>query len=320
MKNKYLFLMAWVLLALPLVIYAQKQTVGEEVFIQYESQHPYTSGLQSDEIIWRQEIAYTDRPASYVAVHFSQFNLADGDKLILRSPNRERTWEYTSNDNERGEFWSIPIYGNRAVIEIISNSGNSSFGYVIDKIARGFTSEELGNTSLTICNEDDREEAKCYQESEVEVYDKSRAVARLWLNGTAVCTGWLVGDEGHLMTNQHCIENETDANNTVVEMMAEGEACSSDCETPEACEGQFVANGVQLIQNNGPLDYALVLLPTNASLTYGYLTMRETGAEVGERIYIPQHPKGWGKQIAVFSDNPDDAEDGFVHVQTITQG
>lgn len=319
MANKQLLLIALVFIALSSVVYAQRQPVGEEVFIQYESQHPYHLGIQSNEVVWTQEIVYTDGPASYVAVHFSRFNLADGDKLILRSPSGERRWEYTSKDNDRGGFWSIPIYGNQAIIEIISKSGNSSFGYVIDKIARGFTSEEIENTSLTICNEDDREEAKCYKDSEVEVYDKSRAVARLWINGVANCTGWLVGDEGHMMTAEHCIENEMVANNTVVEMMAEGEMCTSICETPGACRGQFVADHVELIQNNADLDYALVLLPTNASLAYGYLTMRGSGAVVGERIYLPQHPNGWGKQIALFSDGPNEAEDGSALVQTITQ-
>jgi hypothetical protein len=44
------------------------------------------------------------------------------------------------------------------------------------------------------------------------------------------------------------------------------------------------------------------LLPANVSGTYGYLQFRDELPTVGERIYIPQHPSAWGKQLAVNSD------------------
>jgi len=274
MKKKIFIAAIWIILvSMSTSIYSQTLTVGEEVLIPYESKHPYAASSKTNEIVWSQEISYTEKTATYIAVHFSQFNLAVGDKLVLRSPNNERVWEYTSEDNDRGEFWSIPINGDRAIIEIVSSNSGGSFGYVIDKFARGFTQTEIqsANGTESICGEDDTEEAKCYEVSEPVVYEHSRAVARLLKNGTIHCTGFLVGDEGHLMTCQHCIQSQNVANNISVEMMAEGANCSVNCQNPLACPGTIVADEVTLVQNSDFLDYALVSLPTNVSSEYGYL-------------------------------------------------
>ena len=42
-------------------------------------------------------------------------------------------------------------------------------------------------------------------------YVRAKAVARLLIGGTSACTGWLIGSEGHLLTNEHCIHNASDA-------------------------------------------------------------------------------------------------------------
>ncbi len=320
MKN-YLKHWIWVLIfVLPTISYSQKLTVGEEVFIQYESPHPYESSKDPHKIVWAQKITYTEKTATYIAVHFEKFQLAIDDKLIFRSPDGNRQWEYTSADNRRDSFWSIPIYGNEAIIEIVSSSKNASYGYKIDKIARGFTQDEMvaANGPESICGNDDTEEAICYQNTEPMVYERSRAVARLWLSGTVNSTGFLLGDEGHLMTCHHAINNTNQANNTTVEMMAEGPDCATNCQTPAACPGDIVASAVTPVQFGCDLDYALVLLPNNVSQTYGFLQMRQSGPMMDEQIYIPQHPQGWGKRIAFVSDNSHDI-DGFIHVQGLTE-
>ncbi len=300
---------------------SQRQTVGEEVIVEYESPHPYSTSSESEQaVVWKQEIKYAAKKATYIAVHFAQFNIAVGDKLVIRSLDNESYWEYTSEDNKRVSFWSIPIYGDKAIIEIVSSNSRNSFGYDIDKIARGFTQEEIQNANSfrTICGEDDSEEAKCYEISEPIIYENSRAVARLWLNGIENCTGWLVGDEGHLMTCDHCIRTESEANNSTVEMMAEGTDCSINCKAPGLCPGDIVATSVEVIQTSCALDYSLVLLPDNVSDTYGFLTMKGDGPAIDDQIYIPQHPLGWGKRIAFVSDNENDT-DGTIQIQTLTK-
>ena len=212
------------------------------------------------------------------------------------------------------EFWGIHISGERAIVELFSQHAVGRGAVVIDKIAHGYPAEivdqkldfswqvapearewekSLGLKAL--CGADDSENAQCY--TGTAMYDKARAVARLHLNGSSACTGWLVGSEGHLMTNEHCIGNASTAANTDYEFMAEG-SCAQNCSSWFACPGTVVATSATLVQVNATYDFALVQLPTNPTGTYGYLQLRDTGAVTGERIYIPQHPAGWGKRIA----------------------
>jgi hypothetical protein len=116
------------------------------------------------------------------------------------------------------------------------------------------------------------------------------------------CTGWLIGNEGHLLTNNHCISNQSQASSATYEFMAEG-SCGTDCSVWGSCAGDVVADSATLIKANAALDYALLKLPGNPSQTYGYLTLRASGAVVGERVYVPQHPSAMGKRIAVYSSN-----------------
>jgi hypothetical protein len=110
------------------------------------------------------------------------------------------------------------------------------------------------------------------------------------------------------MTNEHCIEDQSDASNTDYEFMSEGATCGQIC--PQlGCDGTIEATSATLIQDSSSLDYALVELTSATDLptTYGFMRLRETGPLLAERIYIPQHPAGRAKEIAVESTYPDDA-------------
>lgn len=278
--------------------------VGEEINRTIESPHPYMgNSSQNYELVWKQTIS--ENNASYIAVHFQKFELAFGDYLIIRNPENTRFWKYSLGTESRQQFWSIHIYGDTAIIEIFSKNDTGGFGYKIDKIAKGFENIEM-RSPTALCGMDDTKEAVCYKNSEPFVYEKSRAIARLLINGTSACTGWLIGDDGHLMTNEHCIGNAIDANNVTVEFMAEGANCMTDCTTWFGCGGTIVATSTTLVKANANLDYALLKLPTNVSSTYGFLQLRETGAVLNERIYIPQHPQAWGKRIALESTDSHD--------------
>jgi len=204
--------------------------VGEEVKQVYESPHPYVGTEKTEgDLVWREEIVYSG--ASYIAVHFSKVELAKGDFIVVKSHDGESSWKYADLDVElksQGR-WTIPIYGEKAIIEIHSKNKEGSYGYSIDKIARGYTENELDDKYRDPDCEQQGLAAKCYQSIEPVVYDKSRAVAQLFINGTHICTGFLLGSEGHLMTNSHCIGNVVHANNTTVKLMKEGDDCNTDC-------------------------------------------------------------------------------------------
>jgi hypothetical protein len=292
--------------------------VGEPVMEKFETPHPYkgNAGVVVEKI-------YHYPNAGYISLHFSHFNLAPGDFVEIFSGDEQIRYVYrgkgkvVNNGTEViSEFWASHIPGDTAVLRLHSKNPSGGWGFAIDQWVRGFEKERINQildgmaSTMTepalepgqeaICSNDDKEWAKCYDGTTM--YDKARAVARLLMNGSSACTGWLVGSEGHLMTNNHCIGNQSTANNTDYEFMAEGATCATNCTGWLACPGIVEATSGTLVKTNSSLDYTLVLLPVNLTGTYGYLQLRDTLPILDERIYIPQHPGAYGKQLAVNSD------------------
>lgn len=296
--------------------------VGEEVASLVQSP-AYTASSHKLELVWHHELVY--KSATYIAPHFASLDLPEGAYLIVRTPDHTRSRTY-AGEGKPGlgsvGFWAMHMPGDRAVLELYSSTSLVPGAVRLDKFARGLETfhmtlpdEELVDveSEKALCGADDSLNARCYQSSEPQAYGRSRAVARLMINGTSACTGWLVGSQGHVMTNEHCINTASTAANTSFEFMAEGDTCNTNCDSWGGCPGTVAADSSTLIKVDANLDYALVLLPTNASSTHGYLQMRETGAVLGERIYIPQHPQAWGKRIAL-KDGANDAKVGSLSV------
>jgi len=299
--------------------------IGEEVTALLESAHPYggdappPAAAPFAEVVTAFEIAHVG--ATYVSPHFAAFNIEEGDFVVVRSPDRTRMWRYDGGPTAREPFWGISVPGPLAVVELHRVTTGGRYGFRIDRYARGLTSSERASDPCqpqTVCEPDDSNWAACYSASEPSAYNRGRTVARLTINGVFSCTGWLIGSQGHLITNHHCIGTAADAANTQVEFMAEGATCGTDCAAPPACPGTIEAVSTTFVKADQPLDYALVKPVTASSLPskYGYLQVRASGALPGERIYIPQHPQGWGKRFAVQSSQD---PSGFAEVATLTQ-
>lgn len=286
--------------------------VGESVKEKFETTHPY-SAVRG--IVWEREFHWPG--AGYIAIHFSRFNLAPGDYVEISSPDGQYVYTYKEKGKKvrNGKtfistFWASHIPADTAMVRLYSKNRNPGWGFVIDQWAHGYepgyiqaliSGYQEETTSIeSICSSDDKEWAQCYQDTPI--YDKSKTVTRLLIGGVSACTGWLVGSEGHIITNNHCISTQSDADNTDYEFMAEGTQCNSNCATPGGCPGVVEASSGTLVKTNASLDYTLIRLPTNLTGKYGYLQLRNSLPTIGERIYIPQHPNAWGKQIAVTSD------------------
>lgn len=285
-----------------------QERVGEEVAISLETPHPYWGPRSGEiELISTEEIYHSG--ASYIVPHFAAFALADGDYVVVRSPDGTRSWRYPQHGNPTSDFWAIRIPGDRAIIDLYSQNHLGGFGYTIDRYAHGDSAAETRRRiqEKAICGSDDTDWAPCYSATESTIYEESRAVLRLLINGTRKCTGWLVGSEGHVITNNHCIGSQSEASSTTYEIMAEGATCATDCDNdPMNCTGVVLATSATLVRTSVNLDYTLLKLPTNPTPTYGYLQLRQNSAMAGERIYIPQHPQFRGKRIAVESTDSHD--------------
>jgi hypothetical protein len=301
-----------------------KVKVGESVVDVIETSHPYKGG---EGLIFEREFYWPE--AGYISIHFTDFSLAPGDYVIVANEDGSVFYKYGSkgkmvNGNSKGlkDFWASHIPGDKAVVKLYSVNGKGGNGFTIDQWVHGYERGRIAaimteleartEDTEAICTNDDKEWAKCYSGT---IYDKSKTVARLLINGSSACTGFLVGHEGHLMTNNHCIGSQTDANNTDYEFMAEGATCTTDCRSWFACPGTVAATSGTLVKTDSALDYSLVKLPVNPSINYGWLQFRDHLPSVGERIYIPQHPRAYGKQISVYSD----VDGGYSQVNSLTQ-
>ena len=123
----------------------------------------------------------------------------------------------------------------------------------------------------------------------------TRAIGRLSVmtpRGRGSCTGFLVGSD-LMLTNQHCIAEDSDARQAWVEFGVDSVAAS-----PTSFRI------VKLIASDPQLDYSLVRLSGNAAATFGRLYLgagiaRNSTAKLQPiNLWIVQHPKGEPKKVA----------------------
>ena len=294
-----------------------QMTVGEYHQIRIDSAREYPGSADGRQLlVWEHQIRKPG--ATYIAVHFKDFHLAPGDYLNISDAEGGQIYTLAGRGKmDLGDFWARHVKGDVALLQLYATSSSGGRGFVIDEFAAGF--EDIGYTTdddEAICGTDDKENAICYETSQAAKYEKSKAVARLLIGGTRLCTGWLVSAENHLLTNHHCIENvyPYTAENTDYEFMAEAPDCAlTNC---KLCYPGDVYSGGTLVRSSSNLDYTLVRITSGSPASqYGFLQIDDRQAVVGELIYIPQHPGGRAKELAIESTDPSDG--GLCHVATI---
>ncbi|GLE01310.1 hypothetical protein PINS_up010140 [Pythium insidiosum] len=258
--------------------------------------------------------------AQYIAVRFDSFNLPERDEVVIR--NRDFSVAYTYSGKGRngaGAFFATFVPNDEVIVQYISRNkefgATNQYGFKIPAFARGLAPRPIE----TICGRDDSRPAKCFQNGTLYdelplAYERAKAVARLLINGTSLCTGWLAGSEGHMITNHHCIDDPALVDNTDIEFEAESASCQEECKKQLGCKGTIVTSASAFVTNNQEHDYAVVKLPESLNLKkYGFLQLREDGPVIGEEIYIPQHPVGWAKRIASKIEGGENAYIQTVH-------
>ena len=317
-------------------LHAQAIRAADRIPYIANSPHPYPGG-GGNAPVWTEVIEHPG--ATFIGVHFDRFELAPGDRLVVRSESGLQRHVYTGRGRaELGTFWASHIKGDVAILELFSpGQGGGAWGLSVDMVAAGFVdlgkdpSKNIPAGPEAICGSDDKENAICYNDGlggddDATIYNRSRAVARLLIENTLLCTGWLVGCEGHLFTNNHCIDDQmnlpgitpaTAAINTDYEFLSEAPACgTANC---QLCHpGGIWGGAATLIQRDVGLDYAFIQLAGNPQNTYGSFALDDRDAVVNERIYIPQHPGGRAKEIAVSSSDSTDPS-GFCEVFGINE-
>jgi hypothetical protein len=288
---------------------AQQITVGEHIPVRIETPQDYkgTSATQYGEHRWYYKLIHPE--ATYMALHFRDFDLGDGDVLMVSDPSGEQSYVLAGRGKmEAGTFWARHIKGDTVILNFIVTSAEGGRGFTIDEYVAGFV--DIGGDPRAICGADDKENAICYTGSHPVEYGRARAVCRLLSNGSGFCTGWLCSAQNHVMTNEHCVSSSSSAMNTDFDFMAEAPTCSTpNCQN--CFPGTVYGGGGIFIQDNYNLDYCLMqinVLPgeMDPAGTFGYLELDNRVAVPGEEIYIVGHPGARAKEMSIYSTHPND--------------
>ncbi|WP_299889500.1 trypsin-like peptidase domain-containing protein [uncultured Lacinutrix sp.] len=266
---------------------------------------------------------FSNKGSAYIKLYFESFDLKAGDFVKVYSPETGEEYIYSekgkiigANKEMVNQFWSGTLWSDTITVELHKVSTNNlNYGFNISKVAYGHTIERINHAveslgdplGRTICSADDKEPVVCYVGTEMS--RKAEAVCRLLIGGGGLCTGWLLGCDGSVMTNNHCVDSAGGAQNIDFLFNYRYDNCAATIDATS----DLVATSATFIQTDASLDFTLLQLPVNPTPTYGYLSLSSVAVTAGERIYIPQHPGGRRKEIAVNTDSNGDAN-GFAMV------
>ncbi|MEV6523536.1 serine protease [Longispora sp. NPDC051575] len=273
----------------------------------------------------RTELHYKD--AEYVKPHISKLVLLPGQYLKVSDKAGKESRYYgpeglplnpaslldvgktLSNGPLTGvDKWVMSVPGDTAVLEVVSKrlplptEKLGGLGVTVDKVARGFGKKELAAKEKprteSVCKRDDKSDAVCFQSEYPREFEHAKPVARLLINGVELCTAWRIGANNRMLTNQHCIASQRDVNNTEVWFNYQCAVCG-------AAKSEPVTKvwGDQFLATDDKLDFTLFSVGEFEEIqSFGYLEFDDRRPDAGEEIYIPQHPGGQTKQIAMTSD------------------
>ncbi|WP_157640776.1 trypsin-like serine peptidase [Longispora albida] len=167
----------------------------------------------------------------------------------------------------------------------------------IVRTARGFRPGEK------LCGDEDFRNVTCYAKSHPWTYEHSKAVARLRMvrpEGVFVCTAWRIGEGDRMLTNNHCFSTEDQAQGVEVQFNYQCGTCDS---TTVDTEQVIKVRPAGILTTRTNPDFTLYRVSDPGTIAhFGYLELATGAADVGEPVYIPQHPAGRPKQLAIHDD------------------
>jgi V8-like Glu-specific endopeptidase len=258
--------------------------------------------------------------ASYVKLHFDRMAMLPGDYVTVSNPSGTESYRYDAVTGKAAR-WAMSITGDTAVLEMHRAAGGvagkaagnvvgnllGTLGVGVDQVAKGFTRQQLkdapedqllapGRTGKeeSVCGTDTSKDAVCYKSSDPVAYTKSKAIARLLINGTELCTGWRVGPGNRMLTNNHCFTTSAEAYDTEVWFNYQCAQCGGyDVFQPTKVWGS------QVLSTDHTYDYTLFSVGDFAAIQkFGYLTLDTARPAKGQELYVPQHPAGEPTRIA----------------------
>jgi lysyl endopeptidase len=246
----------------------------------------------SAKVIAGQPVTISRPGAWYVKPHLT--GIRPGTRITVSNLDGSESYSYNEHGGlaaspDATGFWAMSITGDTAVVRL-----HGAGAAAIDKITRGFTAEEFNARPkpMSVCGTNDWRDVVCFRSSNPTEYGKTTPVARLLINGRSLCTGWRVGPNNRMLTNNHCFTSTAGI-----------EAWFNyDCTT---CGGTAAApttkvTAAQVLRTSAPLDYTLFTVNNFAAISsFGFIELDTRRPVVGEEMYIVQHPAGQLKKLGL---------------------
>lgn len=247
--------------------------------------------IQDGEYSYKKTYSLTHSGASYISLHFASMELDESCKMEIGSADDEQKYEMVGRGrHNQGMFWARHINGDSIKIDLSCEDWSRKAIFEIDEYVAGLPSEDSnrnlrGQTAsspfaplegrdgrdLTLCGSNDMRNAQCYASGEFSTeYNTAKPVAKIIIQGSGVCTGWLV--EGNiLITAEHCIQNTQQAMNAEYIFNYETQG-GKDCSRSGVKDGSSTEvnyEAAELLTSVFMDDYALIRLSGNPGATHG---------------------------------------------------
>ncbi|GGM46900.1 hypothetical protein GCM10012275_17440 [Longimycelium tulufanense] len=254
--------------------------------------------------------------AWYVKVRIAGLHLQPGESLTVADPDGSEIHTYSADPRRAAPgdspaspdgagFWALSVTGDTAVVSLRGRDGAAPSplsSATLDRITRGFTELEFAQRAavqpFSICGRNDYKDVVCYRSNAPTEFSKTPPVARLLMNGRTLCSGWRLGPNNRLMTNNHCLANTNIARRTEVWFNYQCPTCGGSGSEPVT-----KVLGNQVLKTDAGLDFTLFDVRNfNAVTKFGYLELDARLPGIGEEMYLVEHPRGQTKKLALADD------------------
>lgn len=277
--------------------------------------------------VWR--FTHLERDAAFLKPHFADFNLLPGDRLIVRGASGRVVEELTGRGPRgAGSFWGLSVFGDTIELELHTRRAYHQVPFRIDEVIVGdaamFEPLDLGASPESVCAPPDYEPAACYfggpdlvKEANLRASVGVMSVDTNPVTQGTWCSGSTLSADGHVLTNQHCIESQGDCNSAEFVYRYWNTECGP---SPIATDWVSVRCDQVLAQSPfiscdaglGDLDFTLASVMSTAGVDeFGFVSVDSSPLASSEAIYIVQHPDGRPKEIA-HGEGADVVVDGTV--------
>jgi hypothetical protein len=234
-------------------------------------------------LVWQDRVQHSaDTP---VSVHISVAAPANAAAWNIRVLDKDdRTVEEIASTEPcwaSGACWTAPVSGGEARLQLWTAGSSDPYAITLD----AYTFATIPSAAQATVGADEKQDIG---EASPAIRALAPPIARLVIMSRgAYCTGFLVSPE-LVLTNEHCVANDSDALSTTVEF---------NYEKPRVVpERRYRVRRFEVADPG--LDYAVVRISPEAGATYGRLRLDpDPDLQNGRHLVLIQHPAGQRKMF-----------------------